>query len=290
MTEKILVTGATGHLGLAAIEHLLTKVGPDGVAALVRNEAKAAPLREKAVDVRLGDYDDVAALERAMESVGKVLLVSANDHGRLLTQHQNVVRAAEKAGVQHLVYTGMAVKDADASPLNAMLRALLDTEDHLRGSSVAHTILRNTMYTDALPIFLGADVLERGINLPAGQSRTPFALRREMGEAAANVLLQDGHEGKTYHLTASETYTFEDLAQALAELSGKAVQYVSPDPQAFEDGLRSAGVPEFGVATLAGFITDIREGRYDILTQDFENLLGRKPAALKVSLREVYRF
>ncbi|MGV9374833.1 hypothetical protein ACWDRB_03410 [Nonomuraea sp. NPDC003707] len=109
-----------------------------------------------------------------------------------------------------------------------------------------------------------------------------------MGEAAVNVLLHGGHEGKTYELTASETYTFEDIAYALSERSGKPVGYVSPAPQAFEEGLRRAGVPEFGVAALSAFVADMREGRYEIVTQDLEDLLGRKPMSLSESLQEVY--
>ncbi|MEU1513864.1 SDR family oxidoreductase [Streptomyces sp. NPDC005811] len=285
----ILVTGATGNLAAAAIDHLLTRVGPDRVVALARSEAKAAPLRARAVAVRLGDYGDPAALAHAMDGVRKVLLVSSNDHGNLLTHHQNVIRAAEKAGVEHVVYTGTAVRDSDASPMSPMLTALLRTEDHLRSSGLTHTVLRNTMYTDALPVFLGADVLERGIDLPAGDGRIPFALRREMGEAAANVLLQDGHEGKTYELTAPEAHTIEDVARVLSERSGKPVPYTSPEPQEFTDGLRAAGVPEPGAALLSAFVTDMREGRYDIVTRDLEDLLGRKPASLDASLREVYR-
>ncbi|MFJ9587994.1 SDR family oxidoreductase [Streptomyces acidicola] len=288
MRGTILVTGATGNLGAAAIDHLIAKAGPDRVTALARNTEKAAPLHAKGIDVRLGNYDDTAALEQAMKGVSKVLLVSSNDHGQLLTQHQNVIHAAQQAGVKHVVYTGTAVKDADASPMSPMLNAHFRTEDHLKDSGPPYTVLRNTMYTDALPIFLGQDLFERGINVPAADGKVPFALRREMGEAAANVLLHDGHEAKTYQLTASEPYTFQDIAHVLSEHTGKPVPYTSPDPHAFEDNLRSAGAPERGIAVLSAFVTDMREGRYDIITQDFENLLGRKPAPLRESLREVY--
>ncbi|MFI6733125.1 NAD(P)H-binding protein [Nonomuraea sp. NPDC050451] len=119
----ILVTGATGSLGTAAVDQMLTRVGPGSVAAFARNEAKAAPLHAKGVDMRLGDYDDPAALARAMEGVSKVLLVSSTDHGQLLTQHQNVIDAARQAGVKQVVYTGTAVKDAGASPMSQMLQA-----------------------------------------------------------------------------------------------------------------------------------------------------------------------
>jgi uncharacterized protein YbjT (DUF2867 family) len=44
-----------------------------------------------------------------------------------------------------------------------------------------------------------------------------YALRREMGEAAANILLQNGHENKIYDITGSELYAYDDIAKALSE-------------------------------------------------------------------------
>ncbi|MFJ9590889.1 nitroreductase family deazaflavin-dependent oxidoreductase [Streptomyces acidicola] len=64
-----------------------------------------------------------------------------------------------------------------------------------------------------------------------------------MGEAAANALLRNNHEGKSYELTASKSYTFADIAQALSERSKKPVPYVSPDPQSFEDRPRQPRHP-----------------------------------------------
>jgi len=53
---KILVTGATGHFGKASIEMLLKKgVPPSSIAALVRDEAKAADRKVKGIDLRRGD-------------------------------------------------------------------------------------------------------------------------------------------------------------------------------------------------------------------------------------------
>ncbi len=54
----ILVTGATGHLGTAVIETLLKKESANNIAAFVRNESKAADLKEKGVSIRVGNYDD----------------------------------------------------------------------------------------------------------------------------------------------------------------------------------------------------------------------------------------
>lgn len=284
----ILVTGSTGNLGKAVIDHLLTKVGPAKIVAFARDKVKSASLKEKGIDVRIGDFDDLTSLEKAMEGVDKVVLISTNDHSNLLQQHKNVIDSAKKAKVTHLVYTGTAIKEADNSPLKNMLEAHFQTEDYIKKSNLPYTILRNTMYADTLPLFVGEKVFESGIYLPVGNGKVPFALRREMGEATANVVLQPDHENKTYVLTGSELYTFEEVAQILSELSGKVVNYVTPDTKAFENMLRGAGVPELGISTLLGFITDMRDGRYTILSDNFEMLLGRKPMTLKDSLKEIY--
>ncbi|MFD8385858.1 SDR family oxidoreductase [Streptomyces sp. NPDC059679] len=287
MSGKIFVTGASGQLGTAAIDHLLTKAAPGQVVALVRDPAKATALKEKGAEIRVASYDDTDALRAALHDVAKVLLVSSNDHGRLFEQHVNVIDAAQRAGVGHLVYTGTAVKDADTSPMGPMLLAHFRTEDHLKNSGLGYTILRNTMYLDVLPVFSGPALLDHGIHLPAGDGKVPFALRREMGEAAANVLLKDRPTNATYHLTAPESVTFKDIADALSRQTGKTVPFTSPDPCAFEDSLRAAGVPEPGVNVLSAFVTDMREGRYDIVTPDLATLLGHTPATLTDGLNEV---
>src|SRR3712207_5941040 len=280
MSSKVLVTGATGHLGGAAIDRLLTQAEPGQVVALVRDTAKASAIEAKGVEIRIASYDDTESLRTALNGIGRVLLVSSNEHGRLFEQHVNVIDAAQDAGVEHLVYTGNAVKDADASPMSPMLLAHFHTEDHLKDSGLGYTILRNTVYLDALPTFCGPAVLDHGIHLPVGGGKVPFALRRELGEAAANVLLKDQPTNATYHLTADQSVTFKDVAETLSRQTGRAVPFTSPEPRAFEDNLRAAGVPEPGVNVLSAFVTDMREGRYDIVTSDLATLLGRAPATL----------
>jgi NAD(P)H dehydrogenase (quinone) len=76
----ILVTGATGAFGSATIHHLLAQgIAANQIAALVRDEAKAAELTQLGVAVRPGDYDDYASLVQAFTGVEKVLLVSGSD-------------------------------------------------------------------------------------------------------------------------------------------------------------------------------------------------------------------
>ena len=94
----ILVTGATGQLGATVVKNLLEKTSANQVAALVRDESKASALKEKGVDIRIGDYEDTASLDKAMQGIEKVLLIAGTDEDNRLRQHQNVVDAAKNGG------------------------------------------------------------------------------------------------------------------------------------------------------------------------------------------------
>ncbi len=285
----ILVTGATGHLGSATIAHLLKNTTADKIAALARDEIKARDLNEKVVEVRIGTYDDIASLDRAFQGVGKVLLISGTDPNRL-QQHKNVVDAAKKAGVKHIVYTGFSLKDIHTSALTGLLEANFQTEDYIKASGLRYTFLRNTLYTDGIPMFAGEKVFETGIALPAGNGKVPYALRREMGEAAANVLLQTGHDNNTYEITGNELYSYADVAKTLSGLSGKDIAYNDVDAETFPDQLKQAGIPEFVSYLITGYATDTKNNQFEAVSKDLERLLGRKPATLKEGLKEVYKF
>lgn len=285
---KILVTGATGKLGSATIEQLLKKTNPVNIVALARDENKAQQLIEKNIEVRIGNFDDTTSLDKAMQGIEKVLLISTIDPNRF-QQHTNVIDAARKAGVKFIVYTSVSLKDLNSSAAEFLLKSHFQTEDHIKASGIAYTILRNNIYTDMLLMYLGEKVFETGIHLPAGQGKLPFALRREMGEATANLLFQsEEHQNKTYELTNTELYSFQDIANALSVLSGKAITYTNADPEEFKKTLENGNMPEEIISIFTAFITDFKNHQYETTTNDLGNLLGRKPAMLTEALKELY--
>lgn len=285
----ILVTGATGHLGSATVEHLLKNTTANNIVAFARDENKAKHLKEKGIEVRIGTFDDTASLDKAMQGIDKVLLISGIDQNRL-QQHKNVVDAAKKAGVKHIAYTGVSFKDANTSAIKPFMEAHFQTEDYIKESGLPYTFLRNTLYTDGIPFFAGEKVLETGIYLPSANGKVPYALRNEMGEASANVLLQNGHENKTYEITGNDLYSYEDVAKTLSELSGKTVSYTDADATTFPEQLKQFGVPEIGVIIVSGFSADIKNKQYEIVSNDLEKLLGRKPTNLKDGLKQIFNF
>ncbi|MGQ4597003.1 NAD(P)H-binding protein [Nocardia sp. R6R-6] len=275
----IAVTAASGQLGRLVVEALL-RAGSAPVVAIVRDPAKVADLAARGVDVRQADYGDAAALERALDGVDRVLLISGNEFGSRVAQHTNVIRAAERAGVELLAYT--SIPGAPDNPL-ILAQEHKGTEKALAESTVPYVLLRNSWYWEN---YLGgvSQAVQSGVlHGAAGVGRVAGAARADYAEAAAKVLTTDGHAGRVYELGGGESLTYAELAQAIAEAAGKPVRYENLSADDYVAALVQAGLPaEF--ATVQGDVdTGIAHGHLDVRTGDLEKLLGR-PAASAVDV------
>lgn len=142
---SIVVTGATGELGRLVIDQLLATVPATEIAAVVRDEAKAAPLAARAVELRVADYDRPESLKDAFRAGDRVLLISGSEVGRRVPQHTAVIDAAKAAGVAQFAYTGV-LGGPDANFTLADEHKV--TEQLILDAGLPHTFLRNGWYTE----------------------------------------------------------------------------------------------------------------------------------------------
>lgn len=188
----IIFTGATGQLGRAIVNKLIERVPAIQVGASVRNPEKANDLAALGVRVRRGDFDDPASLSHAFEGGTQVLIVSSNasaSGGDPLAQHRSAIEAARAAGVGRIVYTShMAASSASAFP------PMLDhaaTEDMLRQSGLAWSVLRNGFYAESGMLLMG-DALQTGMLEAPVDGKVSWTAHADLAEAAAIILTDEG--------------------------------------------------------------------------------------------------
>ena len=285
---RILVTGATGHLGSAVIQTLLKKISSSQISIITRKEEKKTALQSKGFNAHLGNYDDVSTLEKAMNGVDTVLLISSGDQGDRMQEHRNVIDTAAKMGVKNIAYTSRCLKDR-STLANKLMAEHFETEDYIIASGLQYTFFRNILYMDVIPQFIGGSIaLERGFFLPAGDGKVAFALRSEMGEAMANVLLNETFENKIFNFTGDTAYSFDDVAKALTELTGKEVKYTNVQTITFTEMMKQRNIPEPTIQKIVDFITDIKQNQEATITNDLETKLGRKPTGLLKGLKILF--
>lgn len=284
----ILITGATGHLGKAVVNQLLTKTAASNIAILARDLNKALEYKTKGIEVRIGDFDNQNSLNDAMKGIETVLLVSGADPVNRFQQHKNVIDAAVKNGVNRIAYTSVTMENLNTSANLFLMQSHFQTEDYVKQSGLKYTFFRNNLYTDTILMFAGENPFETGIVLPTGNGKVGFALRREIGEAIANELLTSTSANKIYEITGSESFSYADVALELSKLSGKEVIYANLEAEAYAEILKNIGVPEEYISMFNAFAADIKNNQHSKTSSDLEILLGRKPISFSSALKELY--
>src|ERR1700760_2246418 len=145
----IVITGATGALNGATLEHLLTLVPAGQIGVSVRDVVKARALADRGVRVRRGSYDDPAALLDSFAGAEQVLLVSPSDPAAdAVSLLRAGIEAAVAAGARPILYTSH--QHTGPGSLFVPARHHAATEAMLASSGVAWTSLRNGFYRHSL--------------------------------------------------------------------------------------------------------------------------------------------
>ena len=280
----IAITGATGQLGQHVIESLLKTVPASQIVAIVRNPAKATALSQQGITVRQADYSDEAAFTTALQGIDKLLLISSSEVGQRAPQHRNVINAAKAAHVKFIAYTSLL--HADRSPLG-LADEHVATEKMLAESGIAYALLRNGWYTENYLASAPA-ALEHGVFIgAAGEGKIASATRADYAAAAARVISEDGHAGKTYELAGDAGWTLSQLAAELAKQSGKKVVYQNLSEADFAAALKGVGLPAGLADMLADSDTGASKGGLFDDSHTLSKLIGRPTTSLADSVKGI---
>lgn len=283
LKKTILVTGASGNLGKATLNYLATQVDSTSLYALVRDVDKAKDIAEKGIDLRIGDYDNHDSLVSAFTGVERVFLVGTVAFVDRFAQHKNVIDAAKQAGVKYLVFSSIQRKEGVDFDIPGNTQSDILTEQYLVNSGLSYTILKNTLYADTFPLFLGSGFMQVGakIALAKEAQKIPFATRLDLAEAAANVLINpSSHLNKTYTLTGSELLSFFEVTEMASKVKGSQVTYTQISKEEYIAQFVANGLPDFFGEYLYRWVQAFEAGALDELTTDLENLLNRKPTTV----------
>ncbi|TKC15319.1 SDR family oxidoreductase [Robertmurraya kyonggiensis] len=281
---KWLVTGATGKLGSKIVEKLLETVPATQLAVSVRNPEKAEGLRARGVEVRHGDFDHTETLDTAFAGIDRLLIISADgDNETRIRQHGNAVAAAKRAGVGFIAYT--SITNAQEST-NFMAPTHKATEKAILNSGIPYSFLRNNWYLENEISSIQGVLAGAPWVTSAGKGKVGWALQQDYAEAAAAVLSGEGHENTVYELSGP-LLAQEELASILGEVLGKEVSVQQVDDATYSEIIKGAGLPDFVVTMIVNIQKDIREGTLEIVSNDFEKVLGRQVTSIKEGLMQI---
>jgi NAD(P)H dehydrogenase (quinone) len=276
--DLIAVTGVTGGLGGRVARRLAE--GGVGQRLVVRDPGRAPELA--GAEVAVASYDDPERLRRAFQGARTLVMVSASEDPDRLRLHANVVDAAADAGVERIVYTSFFGAAPDCT--FTFGRDHWHTEERIKASGLAWTMLRDNLYLDFLPLMVGPDGVIRG---PAGDGRVAAVTRDDIADVAAAVLLEggDGHAGRTYDLTGPEALTMAEVAEQLTSFAGRRVAYLAETLEEAYASRAHYGAPDWEVAGWVTTYAAIANGDLEAVSGDVAAVAGHPPTGLAEFLR-----
>ena len=293
---KIIVSGASGHFGHAAAMQLLDM--GEQIIALSRSADKLAGLAARGAEVRVADFDSADGLEEAMAGGEKLLLISTTMVGQRPRQHGNAIDAAKAAGVKHIVYTSIMDGGNPDHPAVEQ-HDHYATEQLLRNSGLSWTILYNAQYSEAVSLAMAIPAIAAGSKPDnCADGLMPFVSRDDCVNVAVGVLTQQGHENKGYNVTGPELLSIPQAIAMVAEIAGKPIEVIAVDDTGMYEYFDSLGVarksadlgPDDAIPWASeGMVTfgqAIREGHFNLLTDDVERITGKKPRSLRSVLEQ----
>ena len=234
----IVLTGATGTIG-SALSEQLSKSGVKH-RVIARNPEKAK--KNPNVEVVKATYDDKAALDSAFKGATTAFLLT-NSVPESVQWHKNLIDAARKAGVKHVVR--LSVMGADKGSPVKLATWHAEGDEYLKGSGLQWTILQPTFF---MQNFLGSagTIKKDGAFYGAAKDGKIAAIdARDIAAVAAKTLTEQGHAGKTYLLTGNQPASNAEVAEKIGKHIGKTVKYVDVGPEAFKGALKSAGLEDW---------------------------------------------
>ncbi|BDZ48760.1 NAD(P)-dependent oxidoreductase [Frondihabitans sucicola] len=270
---RIAVTGASGHIGGLVAAELAGAGIPQRL--IVRDAARAPQL--DGAEVAVASYGDREASVRALAGAEILLMVSAAEAPDRLQQHLDFVEAAAEAGVKHIVYTSFVGAAEDA--LFTLARDHWATEEKIRASGSAFTILRDSFYLDFVSELVGEDGVIRG---PAGDGAMAAVARADVAAVAAAVLRDPaGHVGASYDLTGPEAFTLTAAADLLTKATGRVVTYRDETLEEAYASREKWNPEKWQADAWVSTYTSIASGELAQVSGDVERVTGRAPLSLE---------
>jgi NAD(P)H dehydrogenase (quinone) len=270
----ILVSGATGRTGGAAIDTLLA-MGKRVRAYVRSDDERAAALRQRGVAIAVGDFTDIDHIRAAMEGISSAYFLHPIAPG-IITAAAYFAQAAKEAGVTAIV--NMSQISARRESKSHAAQDHWVSERVFDWSGVATTHLRPTFFAEWLiyPHFAKEIWAKKKIEFPFDNGRHAPISADDQGRVIAHILAKPaGHEGKIYTLHGPVEMNHTEIAAAMSEVLGAKIEYAPTSIEVFKQKMEQLyKFPPFRVQHLVEVAQNYREGIFAGTNDVVEKITG----------------
>jgi uncharacterized protein YbjT (DUF2867 family) len=279
MSDPIFVSSATGQVG-SCVVRALRKRGAR-VRAGSRDVAAARRALGDEVEIVAIAYDSQASLRDALSGVRRAFICPPPIvEPAKVAASQALIDAATASGVERLVVLSGISAGRDVHSVSRRV------EQAAERSGLAWTHLRPNYFMQNYGRYYAASIRRGVIDFFTGDGATSLVDVRDLGEAGAVTLLEQGHEGEAIPLTGPDPLDHQQIAQILSRATGRRIEYAAKSHDDTRRALRVSGVPESDIETSIARFAEVEAGVFAPVDPDLRALLRHPARTFEAYARE----
>jgi uncharacterized protein YbjT (DUF2867 family) len=279
MSSPILVLGAGSNVGREVVKQLLARGST--VRAADRSTENIVQQVDNTVETVPFDFSKPETFPQTFAGIEKMYLMRPPQISDVKRYMFPAIDAARQAGVKKVVFLSLIGIE------NTKYVPHYKVEQYLKQSNFQTTFLRCSFFMQNLNTTHRMEIKERNeIFVPVGSAKTSFIDVRDIGAVAAEILSRNDTISKNYDLTGSEALDYIQITKILSEVLGREIKYKNPNLIYFLIETLRRGTPFMFAVVMAGLYTSTRLGMAETVTNEVEDLLGRKPITFREYARD----
>jgi len=272
MTGKTLVIGSTGTIGAPLVKRL-AESGFD-VRAATRNPTAYAE-HSPHIEAVYFDFRDPSRFSEALLGVERIFFLAPASPA-LSDLTQRLVAEAKRHNIEKIVKVS-ALGAHRESPM-AFARWHGESEDLIRESGINYVFLRPNAFMQNFIRFYSKTIHTQSLFFaPTADAKISYIDARDIAEAAHVLLARDQTCNTEIDLTGPESLTNADAASILSESLGRTIKFMPVTDAEAQQGMRSAGFPDWMVSALTDLYKSYRDGQAAPIRQNYRELTNLPP-------------
>jgi uncharacterized protein YbjT (DUF2867 family) len=277
--KRILITGATGNIGIEVI-HSLKKLNSDvDIIAAVRNVEKAKKqFADSAVLLfRQFDFENSDTFSASFNQIDVLFLLRPPQISEVDKFFRPLLNSAKENGISKIVFISVqGAEKSRAIPHNKIERLIQELKFNY--IFVRPSYFMQNLTTTLLPEI----IISRSITLPSGNAKFNWVDVKNIGEASARLLLDfEKYQNQSFEITGTENKTFTEVTRIMTEITGERIRFRTINPLGFyfkkkKEGIRSGFAL---VMTILHFLP--RFQRAPDISDSYQKLMGMHPTTLR---------
>lgn len=284
--KRILVTGATGNVGMEVVHYLTQSNTKNQILAAVRNVESAQRKFPNAPALKYVpfDFEDPDTFSTAFEDIDILFLLRPPHLSNVEQYFKPLLDTAKSNGIKDIAF--LSVQGAESSKLIPHHKI----EQLILQLGFNYIFVRPSYFMQNLTTTFRSDIIDKKcITLPSAKSKFNWIDVKNIGEAIAQLILDfDQYKNQPYEITGNENMSFPEATHILSEIREEKIRFQSINPIRFYFKKKREGM-DGGYAlvmTLLHFLPRIQ--KEPEISDNYHCLTGKEPTTLYEFLKREF--